>query len=292
MTETRPSSSPRRQILLDDQIDVYGLTHAGLVRKTNQDHFLIASLRKPMQVHHTRLPNVDQLPLEGRRLAYLGMVADGVGSGSRGEDASRHAIETVSDFVAHSMECYYTSDGTDEQVFSDALEEAAMHCHEAVVRKAERDDPDGSGMATTLTLALSVWPQTYILQIGDSRCYLLQDDVLTQISRDQTMAQELIDRGVFSRSEADRTRWAHVLSSAIGGKQTAPVVTRIDRKWGDVGLLCSDGLTKHVSDDRIAERLRTMTSAKQVCNDLLRDALDDGGSDNITILASRVTQKP
>ena len=291
MTETRPSSSRRRQILLDDQIDVYGLTHAGLVRKTNQDHFLIASLRKHMQVHHTSLPNVDQLPLEGRRLAYLGMVADGVGSGSRGEDASRHAIETVSDFVAHSMECYYTSDGTDEQVFSDALEEAAMHCHESVVRQAERDDPDGRGMATTLTLALSVWPQTYILQIGDSRCYLFQDDVLTQISRDQTMAQELIDRGVFSRSEADRTRWAHVLSSAIGGKQTAPVVTRIDRKWGDVGLLCSDGLTKHVSDDRIAERLRTMTSAKQVCNDLLQDALDDGGSDNITILASRVTQE-
>jgi protein phosphatase len=222
------------------------------------------------------------------------MVADGVGSGSRGEDASRHAIEKISDYVAHSMECYYTSDGTDEQAFSDALEEAAMRCHAAVVKEAAEEDPDGRGMATTLTLALSVWPQTYLLQIGDSRCYLFQDDVLTQISRDyrdQTMAQELIDRGVFSRSEADRTRWAHVLSSAIGGKQTAPVVTRIDRKWNDVGLLCSDGLTKHVSDDRIAERLRTMSSAKQACENLLQDALDDGGSDNITIIVGRVTRK-
>jgi protein phosphatase len=291
MTKTRPTSPRQRRTPADDDIDVYGLTHTGLVRKTNQDHFLISSLRKHMQVHHTSLPKVDQLPLEGARLAYVAMVADGVGSGSRGEDASRYAIEKISDYVAHSMECYYTSDGTDEQAFSDALEEAAMRCHAAVAKQAQEEDPDGRGMATTLTLALSVWPQTYLLQIGDSRCYLFQDDVLTQISRDQTMAQELIDRGVFSRSEADKTRWAHVLSSAIGGKQTAPVVTRIDRKWNDVGLLCSDGLTKHVSDDQIAERLRTMTSAKQVCEDLLQDALDDGGSDNITIIVGRVTQK-
>ena len=290
-TEARPTSPRRRRPPHDKDIDVYGLTHTGLVRKTNQDHFLISSLRKHMQVHHTSLPNVAQLPLEGQRLAYVAMVADGVGSGGRGGDASRHAIEKISDYVAYSMECYYTSDGTDERAFSDALEEAAMRCHSAVVKQAEEGDSDGRGMATTLTLALSVWPQTYILQIGDSRCYLFQDDVLTQISRDQTMAQELIDRGVFSRSEADRTRWAHVLSSAIGGKQTAPVVTRIDRKWNDVGLLCSDGLTKHVSDDQIAKRLRTMTSAKQVCEDLLQDALDDGGSDNITIIVGRVTQK-
>ncbi len=289
MTETR--SNRKRRMLLDDQIDVYGLTHTGLVRKANQDHFLISSLRKQLQVHHTSLPNVGDLPLEGQRLAYLSMVADGVGSGSRGEDASRRAIETVSGFVAHSMQCYYTSDGSDEEAFSDALEEAAMHCHAAVVKEAEQDDPDGRGMATTLTLALSVWPQTYLLQIGDSRCYLFQDDALTQISRDQTIAQELIDRGVFSRSEADRTRWAHVLSSAIGGKQTAPVVTRVDRKWDDVGMLCSDGLTKHVSDERIAERLRSMNSAEQVCKDLLQDALDDGGTDNITIIVSRVKQR-
>ena len=292
MTRTRPNSNRKRRMLLDDQIDVYGLTHTGLVRKANQDHFLISSLRKQMQVHHTSLPNVGDLPLEGQRLAYLSVVADGVGGGSRGEDASRRAIEAVSDFVAHSMQCYYTSDGSDEEAFSDALEEAAMHCHAAVAKEAQQDDPDGGGMATTLTLALSVWPQTYLLQVGDSRCYLFQDDALTQISRDQTIAQELIDRGVFSRSEADRTRWAHVLSSAIGGKQTAPVVTRVDRKWDDVGMLCSDGLTKHVSDERIAERLRSMNSAEQVCKDLLQDALDDGGTDNITIIVSRVKQKP
>jgi protein phosphatase len=146
-------------------------------------------------------------------------------------------------------------------------------------------------MATTLTLWIGVWPWSYLLQVGDSRCYVYHGDRLTQISRDQTMAQELVDQGILTRSDADNSRWAHVLSSAIGGQQTAPVVTRFRQSWRSVGLLCSDGLTKHVSDERIEERLRTMTSAKQVCEDLLQDALDDGGTDNITIIVGRALRK-
>ncbi len=81
---------------------------------------------------------------------------------------------------------------------------------------------------------------------------------------------------------------SHVLSSSIGGSQTVPLVTCIEDSWQNVGMMCSDGLTKHVSDDQIAERMRTMTSAKQVCKQLLQDALDDGGTDNITIIVGRV----
>ena len=280
-----PNRTPR-----DDEVDVFGLTHLGKVRKTNQDNFLICSLHKQMLVHYTSLPEVARLPLWGERLAYLAMVADGVGSGLGGGEASRHTIEVVAQYVTESMHCYYTADATDEQAFSDALQEAAMHCHQSVAEKAEAD-PDRRGMATTLTMLISVWPVTYLLQVGDSRCYLLREGTLTQITRDQTMAQELVDQGVLTVSNADSTQWAHVLSSAIGGRQTAPVVTRIDRRWDDVILLCSDGLTKHVSDDRIRERLSTMKSSKQVCEDLLQDALDGGGSDNITVLVGRLVRK-
>ncbi|MCH7473561.1 MAG: serine/threonine-protein phosphatase [Gemmatimonadetes bacterium] len=281
-----PNRMPR-----DDEVDVFGLTHLGKVRKTNQDNFLISSLHKQMRVHYTSLPEVARLPLEGERLAYLCMVADGVGGGLGGGEASRHAIEVVAQYVAESMCCYYTADATDEQAFCDSLQEAAMHCHQSVAEKAGAD-PDRRGMATTLTMLISVWPVTYLLQVGDSRCYLLREGTLTQITRDQTMAQELVDQGVLTVANADNTRWAHVLSSAIGGRQTAPVVTRIDRMWDDVILLCSDGLTKHVSDDRIRERLSTMRSSKQVCEDLLQDALDGGGSDNITVLVGRLVRKP
>jgi serine/threonine protein phosphatase PrpC len=101
------------------------------------------------------------------------------------------------------------------------------------------------------------------------------------------MAQDLVDQGVLTQTKAHNTKWAHVLSSAIGGQEAAPVVTRVVRDWGTVVLLCSDGLFKHVSDDRIAERLGTMTSSRLACEGLLQDALDDGGTDNITIVIGR-----
>jgi protein phosphatase len=142
-------------------------------------------------------------------------------------------------------------------------------------------------MATTLTFYLGHWPRAYLLQVGDSRCYLLRGDELTQFTRDQTMAQELIDLGVMSHADASGSRLEHTLSSSIGGRQTAPVVTQFELTWDTVVLLCSDGLTRHVSDDRIRDRLRSMTSAKQVCEDLVQDALEGGGSDNITVVVRR-----
>ena len=174
--------------------------------------------------------------------------------------------------------------------YLDELQEAAWKGHARVVAEAE-GDPDLRGMATTLTLWLAVWPRAYLLQIGDSRFYQYHNGALLRLSRDQTMAQELVDKGVLRHSTAFKTRWANVLSSSIGGSQTAPVVTRMEQQWNAPYMLCSDGLTKHVSDERIAERLGSMTSAKQVCHDLVQDALDDGGSDNVSVIVGRDVRK-
>jgi protein phosphatase len=212
------------------------------------------------------------------------MVADGVGGGNNGEVASRSALEAVGRYVSRSMHCYYAADAAHE--FTEALQEAALRCHEELVRRGA-EESEFQGMATTLTLYLGHWPKAHLLQVGDSRCYLLRGDELTQITRDQTMAQELIDLGVLTRADATGTRFEHTLSSSIGGRQTAPVVTEVDLTWDTVVLLCSDGLTRHVTDERIRERLRTMTSARQVCEDLVQDALDGGGSDNITVVVRR-----
>lgn len=271
------------------EIDIWGLTHAGNVRKSNQDHFLICELKKQMDVHLTSLPDAAGL-MEAERLAYMVMVADGVGSRSAGEEASRRALAGITKYVTEALRCYYTADSSDEMGFSQALEESALQVHQDLAKLAE-EDPERRGMATTLTLWIGIWPYAYLLQIGDSRFYLLRNGELTQISRDQTMAEELVQQGILTRTDAFGTRWANVLSSSLGGQQTAPVVTRLEQDWGNVGLLCTDGLTKHVSDEQIKERLTHMTSAKQVCEQLLQDALDGGGSDNITMIVGRDIKK-
>jgi serine/threonine protein phosphatase PrpC len=194
-----PNRKPR-----DDEIDVCGLTHPGRVRTENQDHFLICSLRKQMVVQQTSLPVPDSLMGESQRLSLLMMVADGVGGGAKGAEASRLALEAVSQYVSRSMHCYYAA-GADDREFSEALETAAGKCH-AELLKHGQENPEFLGMATTLTLYLGVWPRAYLLQVGDSRCYLLHNGELLQITRDQTMAQELIDLGVLRRT--DEGRWS------------------------------------------------------------------------------------
>jgi serine/threonine protein phosphatase PrpC len=288
MTAAQTTAPPARldRKPRDEEIDVHGITHPGKVRTENQDQFLICALKKQMVVRLTSLPNTDHLVGEPERLAFLAMVADGVGGGAKGAEASRIALEAVAQYVSSSMRCYYAQGSADDREFFKALHQAALQSHAELLRQGE-ENPEYRGMATTLTLFFGVWPRAYLLQVGDSRCYVLRRGELIQISRDQTMAQELVDLGVLTRAAAAVTRLAHTLSSSIGGRNTAPAITRLDMTWGTVVLLCSDGLTKHVSDERLRERLRSMTSAKQVCEDLLQDALEGGGSDNITIIVGR-----
>ena len=267
-------------------IDVWGLTHIGKVRTTNQDHYFAGSLSQGVTVDKTSLGEEVEQAVRPQRLASLAIVADGVGGSLGGEAAARVAIQALVRQVSRSFHDAEHEEATDPEVFSRLLQDAALTCHASLLERAEREGDRGR-FATTLTLFLGLWPHAYLLQLGDSRCYIFQDGELTQITRDQTWAQELIEQGTLSQTKARSTRWANVLSSAIGGQEAAPVVTRIVRDWGAVILLCSDGLTKHVPDRRIQERIEAMTSSRQLCEDLVQDALDDGGSDNVTVLVGR-----
>jgi protein phosphatase len=274
----------------DDEIDSYGLTHPGLIRPSNQDHFLIGQLRQRFHVKQSSLPDLAEIPVAEERLASLMMVADGVGGGRKGEAASRLAVEELTQYITESVRCYYSAE-TGDTDFTRALEAGAIKSHQAVVDRGA-SDPDSRGMATTLTLLIAVWPWCYLLQVGDSRYYQYRDGTLIQVSRDQTMAQELLDSGVFAASIASgQSPLSNMLSSSIGGHQSAPVVKRLPNSWSTMHLLCSDGLTRHVSDERIAKRLGAIKSAQQVCEDLLQDALEGGGTDNITIIVGRVVAR-
>lgn len=274
----------------DSELDVYGVTHTGKVRVENQDHFLIASLHKQLDIQQTSIPTASLSESSTSRLAFLAMVADGVGGTAGGEEASRFALHAITAYIARSMHCYYSADPNDDSEFTHVLQEGAMRVHAKLTERSGAAEQ--AGMATTLTAFLGVWPRAYILQVGDSRYYTLRNGGLHQISRDQTVAEELIAAGVIRRSDPGHERWRHVLSSAIGGPEASPVVTAVENDWHHVHLLCSDGLTKHVSDELIATRLREMTSSRQACEALLQDALDGGGSDNITVIVGRATPGP
>lgn len=275
----------------DEELDLFGLTHIGKVRKTNQDHFLLCTVHPQVLMHATSLPAPDTLPLRGQRLATIMLVADGVGSGSGGGEASQLATESITRYVSSTLRCYHAAGSTDEGEFEAALRAAALEAHDRV-RAESATHTDSNTMATTLTLAIVTWPWVYVVQVGDSRCYHYVSGTLRQVTSDQTMAQSLVDQGILPADKLKQSPFSNVLTSAIGGEAATPVVSRLDiTDRNSVLLLCSDGLSKHVTDAEIAEQIGKMTSSKQLCHALLDMALERGGSDNITILSGRAPSR-
>lgn len=273
----------------DHELDLFGLTHRGHVRSVNQDQFLLCTVHPQVVVHGTSLDS-SAIVLRGERVATIMLVADGVGGSADGSEASRLATITVTEYFASAMRCWHAAGSASEEEFTTALRLAAQEAHARVRAESERQF-EGRNMATTLSVGIVVWPWLYVVQVGDSRCYHFQDGVLRQVTRDQTLAQDMIDRGAMTPERAHNSPLQHVLSSAIGADEAVPEITRVDiRKRGCITLVCSDGLTKHVHDDEIAAACARMTSAEQLCQELLDLALSRGGSDNVTIVVGRARE--
>jgi serine/threonine protein phosphatase PrpC len=270
----------------DDQADVFGITNIGNRRKTNQDHFLISSLHKTLIIHGTSLPDDHRLDLLSQAIGYFLVVADGVGGTAGGEEASSMTLQTLAAYVTGTMKCYYARDLDEEQAFLGELADSVGEIHSAVV--AEGNSANGvKGMASTLTMAIVVWPKAYIVQVGDSRCYLLTDGKLQQVTRDQTFAQDLAAKGAITPEQAEQSHLNNILSSAVGGPEAKPVTSIVDLRFLDTLLLCSDGLTKHVSDETIRDILDTDDTSEVICQRLIDAALEGGGTDNVTVVIGR-----
>lgn len=284
MSEPRPSGRARP---VTADVDCFGLTHQGKVRQKNDDHFLIASLHKLMRVHLTSLPNPDAMPLVSESRGFLFMVADGVGGRPHGDLASGTALRYIAQYVTHLMDLYNRLDPERETQFLAELEKSVQRSHEVLVAETERAR-EGRGGATTLTMVAAVWPRAYLVQVGDSRCYRLRDGTLERMSQDQTIAQALVEQGALSPSDAEHSPLRNLLASALGGNEARPVTAATDIRWDDVMLMCTDGLTKHVPETEIETELRVTTSAEASCRRLVDLALERGGTDNVTVLVSRL----
>jgi len=271
----------------DEELDLFGITHKGNVRPDNQDHYLISTVHPQVVIHDTSLSSASELPLRGTRLATVLVVADGVGGAADGSEAARLATEAVMRYVSSTLRSYHAAGLSSDEELLASLKAAALEAHEAVKAEAALR-ADHRQMATTLTVCIVIWPWAYVVQIGDSRAYIYGFGKLRQITRDQTVGQALVDQGVLPAERLENSPLKHILSSAIGADEALPDVTRVDlRECGPLLFLCSDGLTKHVTDEEIADAMSKMTSSEQLVKDLLELALSRGGSDNITIIAGR-----
>lgn len=205
-------------------------------------------------------------------------VADGVGGGPSGEVASDIVIRTLA--------------ALDEQPPpdrpADALRAAVDAANEGI-REAIEADPSLAGMGTTLTAMFADGDGLDLVHVGDSRAYAWRDGTLIQLTRDDTYVQGLVDKGVISPEEARAHPQRALVTQAVHGSGMHPTFAVVSPRVGDRFLLCSDGLSDYVDDERIAESLRDFSDLDDCARQLIELALAAGAPDNVSVVLADVT---
>ena len=284
-TATRDETALQRPTVAE--VDVFGLTHPGLVRRTNADHFLVASLHRTLHVHATSLGG-DLGPQESESRGFLLLVADGVGGLAGASEGSAKAVTAVAQHLLHTTELCSQIAGDNESAAVANLRDAVIEAHRTLLSST---DEEGHTNASTLTMFASFWPRAFVVHVGDSRVYRYRDGVLDRLTTDQTFAQMMVQAGALTPANAEASHLKHVLWSALGSQEAVPEVLVTDVTRRGVILLCTDGLTTHVSDDEIKEHLARCTSAETCCRSLVDLALARGGKDNVTVVVARVRNR-
>jgi serine/threonine protein phosphatase PrpC len=265
-------------------IDAAGMSNVGRSRSGNEDAFLIATLQRSLLVHDSspRKAAAATVGLSGTLL----MVADGMGGEGGGDVASCMAVNTVASYLLNLMPWTAALATFDEPGAAD-LEgslTSALVVGDAHVRLAAAHSATPR-MGTTLTMALVFWPTLYLAHVGDTRCYLLRAGQFSRLTTDHTMAQKVTEATAEPIDPASELH--HVLWNSLGGNESLPEpqIVKLKLEVNDRLLFCSDGLTKHVSDQQILATLAVGPNMV-VCERLIALANDAGGSDNVTVLVA------
>ncbi len=277
-----PNPKPKRV-----RVELAARTHAGKVRANNEDQFLIARLAKSMRVCQTSLP-MEADTLFSDEEGYLLIVADGMGGAAAGEEASAMAVSTIEDFVLNTIKWFLHFGQHEESTLMAELRQALENADRNVMDRAEAE-PSLRGMGTTLTMGFSIGTDLFILHAGDSRAYLFQEGELSRLTLDHTLVQMLIDGGIITPEAARTHHRRNVVTNVVGGPSPGvhAEIHKVPLTDGDLLLLCTDGLTEPVSEDRIREILRESHDLEDLSQRLLDATLDAGAPDNITLIVAR-----
>jgi len=271
-------------------VNAYGQSDTGSHRSSNEDQFLIAVLNRQLEVFQTSLGNDSGHDLdEPAEHGWVFLVADGIGGQLSGDEASALTAKASLNYLQSTMPWFSTLEkdqlGRAEEVLATVVEKT----HRAVLGVAD-DTASDRAASSTLTLAYVLWPHLFVVHAGDSRCYLLRDGMIRRLTIDHTLAQELsetdgVDPDILNEFQAAE----HILTQAVGAVRQLPPEPKVERwelRVRDTLLLCSDGLTRSISDERIEEILNGRTFANARCQALIEAANAVGASDDTTVVVA------
>ena len=259
----------------DVRVKLFARTDVGQVREHNEDNFLVADMSRRSRGL-----------LEANRATAIGpqgavfAVCDGMGGAAAGEIASQLAVDIIYERLVDSLgDRALTRDELARRLVR-AVESAGLRIfHEAKADRSRR------GMGTTVTAAALVDDVLFFAQVGDSRGYILRGDTLVQVTRDQSLVNQLIEAGQLTEEEAETFEHNNIILQALGTSDTVQVdLTYAELRKGDILLLCSDGLSGMVRYEEIRELLKSSVEPLDICKALTERANQAGGHDNITVI--------
>jgi len=269
-------------------VELHAKSDVGRVRRGNEDNFLLLDLAT--QRAWTGTDGAEN-PEEMRKIeigdeGLVLVVSDGMGGALAGDVASRMAIDSVREVLIGN-----DGKGCDpDSSLVDCLKHATLQANRAIHYKS-LEDSRCSGMGATLTGAALRHDKLDLIQVGDSRAYVLRGDQIRLATKDQSLVQQLVDVGQISEEEAETHMFRNVILQALGAQtELTPATARIQLRAGDVLLLCSDGLSGKLRNEEIRKIVADSgEDLAGACSALVAEANDRGGEDNITVVLARVS---
>lgn len=274
-------------------IEIHAASHIGRVRKGNEDNFLLLHLSNSKTWTSSQEPDefiVESQKIEVDEQGIVLAVSDGMGGALAGEVASEMAVETVSSRLLNDDPDATLADGGPNNALIERLYDATVYANH-MIHTRQRNDSQFSGMGATFT-SIAVTPDAVdLIQVGDSRAYLVRNVKIYQITKDQSLVQQLIDSGQITPEEAETHALKNVILQALGAQnEVYPVPARLIPHRDDILLLCSDGLSNKLSaEDLLRVILDNINDLGNACQVLVKEANERGGEDNITLILAKLS---
>lgn len=273
--------------------EIHATSHVGRVRRGNEDNYLLLNIARSRAWTSEQTDGefvIESQSFEVDDIGIVLAVSDGMGGALAGEVASKMAVDSVSErLLVDDTDATLTPEGLDYQLISQLYNATIYANHQ--VHQQGRTDPQFQGMGATFT-GVGITPSGVdIIQVGDSRAYLIRNGKIYQITKDQSLVQQLIDAQQISAEEAETHTLKNVILQALGAQnEIYPVSARLTPNQDDVLLLCSDGLSNKVSAANMQQCIVDhVENLEQACARLVKEANENGGEDNITLIIAKLT---